>query len=400
MQKKLFEGIRIADFGWVATGPLTTKYFADLGAEVIKVESAVHLDTLRIASGAGKGVNQSPAFNFRNTGRLSVTINIATPKGKEIAKSLVAKADIVSENMGPGSMERAGLGYEELKKIKPDIIMLSSCMQGHTGPHFGTRGFGNVLAALSGLAHLTGWPDREPPEIGNYTDLIGPHFNAMVILAALIYRRRTGKGQYMDISQYEQGIQFIAPILLDYKVNQRVANRMGNRLAYAAPHNAYRCRGEDRWCAIAVFTDEEWESFCKVIGSPAWTKDPRFSTLLARKRNEEELDRLVEEWTINYTPEEVMSKMQRAGVPAGVLQTGEDLLEHDPQLKHRHFFWEVDHPEVGKSRAYRYAFVLSKAPYEVRRAPLLGEHNRYVFKEILGMSDDEIAELAIEGVLK
>jgi len=173
---------------------------------------------------------------------------------------------------------------------------------------------------------------------------------------------------------------------------------MGNRLTYAAPHGAYRCRGEDRWCVIAVFTDEEWESFCRVIGNPAWSNDSKFTTLLARKKNEEELDRLVEEWTINYSPEEVMSMMQAAGVPAGVLETAEDMLEHDPQLKHRHYFWELDHPEVGKYRTARPSFVLSKTPYEMRRAPLLGEHNEYALKKVLGMSDEEIAELVIEGV--
>ena len=202
------------------------------------------------------------------------------------------------------------------------------------------------------------------------------------------------------MSQYENGVHFMAPLILDYVVNQRVANRMGNRYPYAAPHGAYRCRGEDRWCAIAVFTDEEWQSFCKVIGNPAWTNDPKFSTLLARKENEEELDRLVEEWTINHSAEEVMSMMQAAGVAAGTVQTAEDLLEHDPQLKHRHFFWELEHPEIGKYRARRPPFMLSKSPCELRRAPLLGEHNEYVLKEILGMSDEEIAELVIEGVIE
>jgi len=273
-------------------------------------------------------------------------------------------------------------------------------MQGQTGPYATHPGFGFHLAALSGFHQITGWPDREPPYLGPYTDFIAPHFNVLAVLAALDYRRRTGKGLYIDMSQYENGVHFLAPLVLDYVVNQRVADREGNRYPYAAPHNAYRCRGDDRWCAIAVFTDEEWKSFAKVIGNPAWTNSPKFATLQARKENEDELDRLVEEWTINYSAEEVMAMMQTAGVGAGVLETGEDLLEYEPQLNHRHFFWELDHPEIGKHYAPGPSFLLSKAPYELRCAPLLGEHNEYALKEILGMSDDEIAELVIEGVVE
>jgi crotonobetainyl-CoA:carnitine CoA-transferase CaiB-like acyl-CoA transferase len=202
------------------------------------------------------------------------------------------------------------------------------------------------------------------------------------------------------MSQYETGVHFLAPLVLDYVVNRRVAGRMGNRCPYAAPHGAYRCRGDDRWCAIAVFTDGEWGSFGRVIGNPAWASSPKFATLLARKENEEELDRLVEEWTVERSAEEVMGMMQAAGVAAGVLETGEDLLDHDPQLRHRHYFWELDHPEVGKYQAPGSSFVLSRSPCELRRAPLMGEHNEYALKEALGMSDEEIAEMVIEGVVE
>jgi benzylsuccinate CoA-transferase BbsF subunit len=222
----------------------------------------------------------------------------------------------------------------------------------------------------------------------------------LAILAALDYRRRTGKGQHLDFSQFEVGIHFMASLILDDAVNGRVASRIGNRYPYAAPHNAYRCRGKERWCAIAVFTDEEWESFCKVIGDPSWTNDPEFSTFLGRKRNEDELDRLVEGWTIKYPATEVMTMMQAAGVAAGVVETGEDLLEHDLQLKHRHAFWELDHPEIGKHYAPGPPFVLSKTPSELRRSPLLGEHSEYALKGMLGMSDQEIADMVIEGVLE
>ncbi len=403
LAKEPLAGIKVADFTRAVAGPLTTKTLSDHGAEVIKIEGKTKFDGHRMASPFKDnipGLNRAGDFNQDSTGKLSVALNLATPKGVAIAKRFVARADVVVENFAGGVMERMGLGYEELKKIKPDIIMLSACMQGQTGPHSAHAGLGFHLTALSGFSNITGWPDRQPLDLGPHTDFIAPHFNVLAILAAIDYRRRTGKGQYLDISQYENGVHFMAPLILDYVVNQRVANRMGNRCDDAAPHGAYRCHGEDRWCAIAVFTDEEWQSFGQVIGEPALTSNPKFSTLSARKENEEELDGLVEEWTINRSAEEVMSLMQAAGVAAGVVETGEDLLEHDPQLKHRHFFQELDHPEIGTHRARCPAFVLSKAPCELRRAPLLGEHSEYLLKETLGMSDEEIAELVIEGVVE
>lgn len=404
MLKKLLEGIKVADFSWQITGPLTTKGLADYGAEVVKIEGRGRPDGERSAAPFKdniEGLNRSGAFNQYNTGKLSVALNLAHPKGVAVAKRFVARADIVVENFAGGVIKRMGLDYEALRKVKPDIIMLSSSVQGQTGPYHNLSGMGYVPTALAGMNHITGWPDREPGPIKtSYTDWVAPRFNILIILAALDYRRRTGKGQYLDMSQYESGVQFMAPLMLDAEVNQRAIPRMGNRCSYAAPHGAYRCHGQDRWCAIAVFTDEEWKSFCRVIGNPAWTNDLKFTTLLARKENEDELDRLVEEWTITHSAEEGMTMMQTAGVGAGVVENGEDLMEHDPQLRHRHHFWELDHPEIGKYRAQAPAFTLSKSPYEMRRAPLLGEHNEYALKELLGMSDEEITELVTEGVVE
>ncbi|MBI3931524.1 MAG: CoA transferase [Chloroflexi bacterium] len=404
LPKKLFEGVKVVGFTWVVVGPAIIKALADYGAEVIKIEGRSHPDQLRVSGGPVKdgipGVDRNGWVAWFNSGQLSVALNLATPKGVELAKRFVARADIVVENMAGGVMKRMGLGYEELKKVKPDIIMLSACMQGQTGPHFNLPGLGSHLAALAGFCQITGWPEQDPTEVGAYTDYIVPSFAASCLAAALLYRRHTGRGQYIDMSQYEAGAHFMAPLILDYVVNQRIANRMGNRHIYAAPHGAYRCRGEDRWCVVAVFTDDEWGSFARVIGNPAWTNDSRVGTLLSRKKNEDELDRLVEEWTINHSPEEVMNLMQVAGVAAGVVETCEDLMEHDPQLRQRRFFLELDHPEGFKHHVPRHAFVLSKLPGEVRRAPLLGEHNEYALKELLGMSDDEIAELVIEGVVE
>ena len=397
------EGVKVADFCWVWTGPTTTKVLADFGATVVKIESYKRLETWRIQppfKDDVPGPNRGAIFNSINTSKRSVTINLAHPKGIELAKKFVAWVDVVTENYAGGSMERMGLGYEVLRQIKPDIIMLSSALMGQTGPWHNSPGYGDQLTAISGLTQISGWPDRIPGEIGFYTDYVAPRFNALTILAALDYRRRTGKGLYLDIAQHQSSIQFVGPIVLDYVVNKRVAARQGNKDDYAAPHATYPCKGTDRWCAIAVFTDEEWQKFCQVIGQPAWTKDPRFATLQARKENEEELDTLVAAWTVNYTDREVMTRLQTAGVPAGLVANAEDQVEHDPQLKHRHFYRELEHPEIGKYRAPRQPCVLSKTPCEIRRAPLIGEHTEATLKEALGMSDEEIAQLVIEGVLE
>jgi benzylsuccinate CoA-transferase BbsF subunit len=404
MPKKLLEGIKVVGFDWVFAGPMTTKIFSDWGAEVIKVEGRSRPDMTRVGRPCKDnipGFNRAGQFNQYSTGKLSVCLNLGNPKGIQIAKKLADRADIVMENFAGGAMKRMGLGYEELKKTNPDIIMLSSCMMGQTGPRASHPGLGSQLVAISGFTEITGWPDREPvgPD-GPYTDWIVPHLNGLMLLGALEYRRRTGKGQYIDMSQFENSVHFMAPLILDYAVNKRLATRMGNRCAYAAPHGVYRCRGEDRWCAIAVYTDEEWRSFGQVIGNPAWVSDPKFATLLTRKENEEQLDRLVEEWTSNYSAEDVMNMMQAAGVGAGVVETSEDVLEHDPQLKARHLFWELDHPEIGRYRAVGPSFILSKSPTELRRAPLLSEHNEQVLKGILGMPDEEYNQLCKEGVIE
>ena len=400
---KLLEGIKVADFTWALVGPISTKILSDWGAEVIKIEGATRPDSRRVSppfKDNEPGLNRSCTFNPYSTGKRSIALNLADPMGIDIAKRIVEWADIVADNFAGGAMVRMGLGYDVLKQINPDIIMLSSSGMGQTGPHPTAPTIGVHLTALAGIMNIAGWPDREPVGLDSYTDFISPHFNALAVLAALDYRKRTGIGQYLDLSQYEDCVHFMGPLVLDYTVNQRVGTRMGNRSPSAAPHNAYRCRGDDRWCVIAVSSEKEWEHFCGVIGNPAWTREPGFSTFEARKENEGRLDGMVEEWTINHSAEDVMTLMQDAGVSAGVVQTAEDMLEQDPQFKHRHFFWELDHPEVGKYRAPRQPYLLSKISCDIQRSPLLGEHNEYVLNEIIGMSDDEIEELVIAEVLE
>jgi benzylsuccinate CoA-transferase BbsF subunit len=398
MSKQLFEGLRVIDFTWHLTGPLTTKHLSDLGAEVIRVESSRRPDIQRVGARYG-------SFNQYNSSKIAITLNLATPEGLDLCKRIIALCDILVENFAGGAIDRMGLGYDVVKQIKPDIIMCSSCMQGQTGPYAKHPGSGHKLTALAGFNQILGWPDRAPGYIQAYTDFVAPRYNIIAIMAALEYRRRTGKGQYLDMSQYEAGLQFMAPSILDYVVNDRVEERMGNMNDHAAPHNAYRCQGEDRWCAIAVFTGEEWASFCGVIGKPELKDNPKFATLKARKENEEELDGIVNEWTTPRTAEEVMGLMQKAGIAASVVETGEDLLDKDPQLKYRGTFVELDHPEYPEVDIPKYRtqqgnhFTLSKYTPQLKRAPLLGEHNEYVFKELLGLPDDEYERLLKDGVL-
>ncbi len=391
MGNKMFEGLRVVEVTVYVTGPLTSQALADCGAETIMIQTGS-----RRPMGPPGGPAGMPDGMYQNsTNKLSISLNFASPKGLELAYKLLAKTDVFVENLAGGTLIKRGLGYEAVKKIKPDIIYLSTCMMGQTGPYASHAASGHKLSALSGFNHMSGWPDREPGWVGTYTDFVAPRYNILAILAALEYRRRTGKGQFLDMSQYEGGIQFMGPALLDYAVNKRVADRMGNENPYAAPHNAYRCRGEDRWCAIAVFTDEEWRSFCRVINNPALADDHMFATLVARKENERYLDAMINAWTETRTPEEVMALMQAGRVAAGVVETVEDQVEYDPQLKHRHTFWEVEPPDARNELNipdYRLSL-------RIRQSPPLGEHNDHVFKGILGMSDAEVAEMVKAGVI-
>ena len=403
-ENRPLEGLNVLDFTSTVLGPTVTRYLGDHGATVIRVESMVHPETLRLATPFADGIpdiNKSGYFAVYNTSKLSITLNMQKTRAREIAGELVEWADIIIESFVPGVMERWGLGYEDVRKIKPNIIMASTCLQGQSGPYSSHRGYGQLVSAMAGWFELTGWPEGEPVgPYSAYTDWVDWNYLLISILAALDYRSRTGKGQYIDQSQYESGLNFLVPAVLDYTVNKRIATRMGNKDPYMAPHGAYRCLGEDRWCVIAVSNNDEWLSFCKVIGDPKWSKEKRFATIEARKENEDELNRLVEEWTIKRDAKEIMNTMQEEGVAAAVVQNAEDIFK-DPQLEHRKHFVVLDHKEMGPHRVGTAVFTLSKCQNTPRfSAPGLGEHNEYVLKEILGMSDDDIADLVVEGVLE
>ncbi len=403
-QQRILKDVRVVDFGWAIVSPAAAGYLGFLGATVVTVESSTRLNIIRQAGPFKDGIphpDRSAFYTNYNAGKYSIVLELKNPRGMEIARKLIQWADVLMENFAPGVMGRLGLDYDSVKKINPSIIYTSSSQLGQNGPLAQFRGMGVQGAAMAGLYSVTGWPDGEPVgPFGAYTDLLAPKFLIPAILAALLYRRRTGKGQYIEQSQVEAGLNFIAPALMDYIVNKAVLNCPGNREPNAAPHGAYRCQGEDRWCAIAVYTDEEWKAFCRAIGNPPWTRDQKFATLLGRKKNEAELDTRVEEWTAGHPADYVMNHLQRAGVPAGMVAKAEDL-HKDPQLLHRQHYRRLNHPVIGPHSYDTPAFRFSKTPITVERpAPCLGEHNQYICMEILGMKEEEFRSLEKDGIFR
>ena len=396
-----FSELKVADFSWAGVGPLITKYLADFGAVVVRIESPLHPDIVRLSAPYADhipGENRSGYFPLMNSNKYSFALNLGNPRGIEVARRLIKWADVVTESFRPGVMEKYGLGYEDLKQIKPDIIMLRVSTQGQTGPYANHPGLGYQTTGFIGFPLLIGWPDRSPlPLPVAYTDYIAYHFGTAALVAALNYRQRTAKGLCLDLSQVEASLQFLLPVILDNVVNSREPVRMGNSSLRSAPHGAYRCKGNDKWCAIAISNDSEWEALIGVMGNPSWAVEPRFSTLLGRKRNEDELNKLIEEWTVHFAPEEVMKMLQSAGVPCGIVADGERLV-NDPHLKERGYYWELQHPEMGLSLTASQPFKMSKTPARPRMpAPCLGEHTELVCREILKMSDEEYLELFADG---
>ena len=406
MDRKPLEGIKVLDFCWVAVGPMTTRYLAEYGATVIRVESRKRPETLRRAAPFKDGIsglNRSGYFASYNPNKYGITIDMGHARAKELVLRLVSWANLVTENFTPGTMERWGLGYQDLQAINPAIVMYSTSMLGRGGPMERQPGFGPVLSSLAGLTHITGWPDRDPVNpYGAYTDFIGPRFAVASILAALDYQRRTGKGLHLDMSQLETSLHFTAPFILDCSVNGREQGRRGNRDPGAAPHGAYPCRGEDRWIAIVCQTDEEWQALLELISPVDWEEDRRqqASTLVGRKTVEEDLDKMITDWTGDQDSQELMYTLQDAGVPAGVVNDCRDLFQ-DPQLVHREHFKFLDHAEIGPYPSDQSEFGLSKTPGSLDTpAPLLGEHTEYALKELVGLSEDEYRSFEDDGVLE
>ncbi|MFH1486904.1 MAG: CoA transferase [Chloroflexota bacterium] len=396
------EGVRIVDFTWVLAGPLCTQMLAAMGADVVKIESSRRLDEARTREPFADripGPNRSGPFNSINPCKKSCTLNLTKPEAVELARRLIKLSDVVIDNFAFGVMERLGLGHEVLMKLKPDLIVVSCTGLGATGPRRHYVAFGTILHAFAGLTGLIGYPGGSPKAMGGpYTDPLTGIGAAFAILAALHHRAESGQGQFIDISMAEATIAQLPEAIMDYTMNGRIRGREGNRDDIMAPHDAYPCRGGDRWVCIAVTNEEEWQSLCRAMGTPSWTNDARFSDMFSRRRNLKELDELISAWTSSRTSYEVMHILQEAGVPAGPSSTLKDMVT-DPHLNERGYFFELDHPETGRRIVSGLPWKLGNHPkLEYQPAPVLGQHNSYVFEELLGLTEEQVAALMANGI--
>jgi len=387
----ILHSIRILDFTWVLAGPYATRILADFGAEVIKVQPLMP---------EAEGKFDRGYYNTWNRNKLGINLNLNEPPGVALAKKLVGISDAIVENFTPRVMANWGLDYPSLKKIKPDLIMLSMSTMGQTGPWRDYAGFGPTIQAFSGITHLTSFPGKPPLGLGySYADHIAGLVACLALLGAMEYRQRTGEGQYIDVSQVEVMSSLLGSAILEHTANGKQVEPVGNSSTQAAPHGVYRCQGDDRWCAIGVFSDGEWQGFQRALGNPPWAEDRRFAIFSGRLENADGLDRLVEGWTSGHTAEEVMALLQRHGVAAGVAQDASDLA-NDLQLRARGFFIELDHPEMGKTVSDATPIRLSDTPARyIRAAPVQGQDNDHVYKQLLGMSEGEVAEFREQGII-
>jgi len=388
------DGVRVLDFTWVVAGPAASRLLADLGAEVIKIERRDSLDL---------GDRRGGFTGALNRGKFGTVINLADPRGLELVRRLVAHVDVVIDNFSARVMSNWGLDYDGLRVLKNDIIAISMSGFGQTGPRKDYVSYGPTLQALVGFTLLMRNPGREPAGFGfSYSDLVSGYTAALAVLAALWHRRRTGRGQMIDLSQYEASCAVFGPALLDFAANRRPIEPAGNasQEAPAAPHGVYRCRGEDRWCAIAVFDEDEWQRLVSTIGTPAWALEPRFASLSDRLRNRDALDLFIEAWTRERTPEQVAEQLQSARVRAGAVADAEDLCVHDPQLAARGYWVRVKTPEGDEVILDGVPYLLTHTPAFVSGpGPLLGEHTADVLHRVLGLSDAEIAALRADQVI-
>ena len=396
-------GIRVVDLSWVIAGPWAATILSFMGAEVIKVESVNRLDLLRAAADPvtfkSVGANRSILFAQTNLNKLSTTLNLQHPKGIELVKQLVKVSDVVIEGFAPGVANKLGLGYKDLRVCKPDIVMLSTSFFGQEGPEAHYRGYAPLFTAVSGLGSLTGYQCGPPTEIRVTVDVINAISNALAILAALHYRQKTGTGQYIDASSVEGLSCLVGDYIMDYTMNGRVGLSCENRDDIMAPHGCYRCLGEDKWVSIAVSTDEEWVALYNAMGHQQLKIDRRLSDGYGRWLHRDELDRIIESWTINNSHYEVTNVLQNAGVAAIPSLSADDLFE-DAHFGQRGLAQVIEHSEMGAHIVIGPPWKFSRTPAGVNKAsPLLGEHNQYVLSELLGLSDSDILALNNEGVI-
>lgn len=402
--RRPLEGVRVADFTWVWAGPYGTMYLSHLGAEVIKIESNTRIDVTRrlplYPTGMEAGVNRSGLFNQWSLGKKSVLINFSTPEGLAVVKELIQNSDVVVDNFATGVMERLGLGYDDLVKIKPDIIMASISGYGHSGPLRNYMGYGPAIAPLTGLSAMTGYAGGPPQEVGiSYGDPNSGIHAAVAVTAALAARKRTGKGQYIDVSLWESVAALVPEGWMDYAMNGLEPARRGNRDPLMAPHTCFRCAGEDEWVSIACGNDAEWRALCRAMDQAGLGTDARFRTVQDRKANEDTLENIVTAWTEKHDKWQLTQTLQAAGVAAFPSMNSKDLAD-DPHLKQRGFFVELPHAEVGVRKHTGIPWLLTESPNGVQApAPLLGQHTEQVMRDVLGYADERIAQLRERRVL-
>ncbi len=401
------DGIRVVEFTYGMAGPWVGRFMAYCGAEVIRVESKQRPDVTRQyippwAPEMGVQSQLSPWLTDWNAGKRCIGLDLTNGAAITLARRLAAHCDIVVENYSTGVMDKLGLGYAELRQARTDIIMLSTTGYGDSGPYRGYVTWGPNIEALSGLSSLSGFPERDCTVTQYaYPDAISALHGLFAVMCALDHRGRTGRGQYINLSQYEATVAVIGDVMMEYLANGREPQRLGNRARHAAPHGCYRCKGEDRWCTIAVFTDDDWRRFCDAVGRPEWQADPRFATMSARLAHVTELDALIGEWTATRTDYEVMHLLQQAGIAAGVVQNVEDQVRRDPQLAGRHFFEEIPHAKKGRVVATGIPVGLTGTPGRTTGAGIaLGQDNEYVFRQLLGLTAEEMAEYVAAGAIE
>jgi crotonobetainyl-CoA:carnitine CoA-transferase CaiB-like acyl-CoA transferase len=395
--------VKVLDFMWVLAGPGITRSLADYGATVVRVEATTRTDPVRtVGPFKDNEVTQegSALWWNNNAGKYGITLDMAKPGARAIVHDLVRWADVVTESFSPKAMKAWDLDYQALRKIKPDIIMISSCLMGQTGPLARFAGFGNLAAAMCGFYNLVGWPDRTPSgPFSAYTDYIAPRFGLAALMAALIHRKLTGEGQYIDQAQAESALHFLTMPIVDNAANGREYWPVGNYDAVCAPHGVYPAAGDDRWVAIACRTDEQWRALCITMEQAELADDPRYRTSVNRQQECTALDLLIGAWTRQFEPQTVERKLQARGVAAHTVQNNFDMVA-DPQLAHRDHFVQVAHHTLDQTPIENSRFRLLRTPAQITRgAPTLGEHNQYVLEQLLGYNEECITQLAVEGVL-
>jgi crotonobetainyl-CoA:carnitine CoA-transferase CaiB-like acyl-CoA transferase len=414
VRRRPLEGIRVIDLSKIVAGPNATRLLATMGAEVIRVEwhDQRALDLLRmlrpsVPGGDPESLNRSGLFNNLNAGKFGITLNMSLPQGRDLFKRLIGKASVLCENYSPDQMESWGLDYKTLREINPALIYLQITGMGKSGTYKAYRSVGPTAQGLSGLTEMSGLPPPMPPAGWGYSylDHSTGYYGAIMVLAALMKRRRTGRGCYIDLSQTETGIMLSGTAAVQAQLTGKPTNRYGNRMPFAdwAPHGAFPCRGSDEWITIAVQNDDQWRSLVTEMGSPTWA-DARFADAKGRKAQEDELDLLVAAFTKGQDRYELMERLQQRGVPAGAVQNAADRYDRDPQLKARSYFVPLPHSEIGTWPIEGFPARFQNTPINVgsvpgRAAPMMGEDNDYVYRELLGLTPEEIATLKEEWVI-